>query len=52
MLDGGEDPLFIARRLCLSASEDLGLPTPTALLLAEATFRVVHEIGMPEARIP
>ena len=52
MLDGGEDPLFIARRLCLSASEDVGLANPNALLLAEATFRVVHEIGMPEARIP
>lgn len=52
MLDGGEDPLFIARRMCLSASEDVGLANPNALLLAEATFRVVHEIGMPEARIP
>ena len=52
MLDGGEDPLFIARRLCLSASEDVGLANPNALLLAEATFRVVHEIGMPESRIP
>lgn len=52
MLNGGEDPLFIARRLCLSASEDVGLANPNALLLAEATFRVVHEIGMPEARIP
>ena len=52
MLEGGEDPLFIARRLCLSASEDVGLANPNALLLAEATFRVVHEIGMPEARIP
>ena len=52
MLEGGEDPLFIARRMCLSASEDVGLANPNALLLAEATFRVVHEIGMPEARIP
>ena len=52
MLDGGEDPLFIARRLCLSASEDVGLANPNALLLANATFQVVHEIGMPEARIP
>lgn len=52
MLEGGEDPLFIARRLCISASEDVGLANPNALLLAEATFRVVHEIGMPEARIP
>lgn len=52
MLDGGEDPLFIARRLCLSASEDVGLANPNALLLANATFQVVHSIGMPEARIP
>ena len=52
MLQGGEDPLFIARRLCLSASEDIGLANPNALLLASATFQVVHEIGMPEARIP
>lgn len=52
MLDGGEDPLFIARRLCLSASEDVGLANPNALLLANAMFQVVHNIGMPEARIP
>ena len=52
MLDGGEDPLFIARRLCLSASEDVGLANPNALLLANATFQVVNVIGMPEARIP
>ena len=52
MLDGGEDPLFIARRLCLSASEDVGLANPNALLLANATFQVVDRIGMPEARIP
>lgn len=52
MLDGGEDPVFIARRLCLSASEDVGLANPNALLLANATFQVVHTIGMPEARIP
>ena len=52
MLDGGEDPLFIARRLCLSASEDVGLANPNALLLANACFQVVHTIGMPEARIP
>ena len=52
MLDGGEDPLFIARRLCILAAEDVGLANPNALLLAEATFRIVHEIGMPEARIP
>lgn len=52
MLDGGEDPLFIARRLCILAAEDIGLANPNALLLAEATFRIVHSIGMPEARIP
>ena len=52
MLDGGEDPLFIARRMCLSASEDVGLANPNALLLANATFQVVNQIGMPEARIP
>ncbi len=52
MLAGGEDPLFIARRLCILAAEDVGLANPNALLLAEATFRIVHEIGMPEARIP
>lgn len=52
MLDGGEDPLFIARRLCLSASEDVGLANPNALLLANACFQVVNAIGMPEARIP
>ncbi len=52
MLDGGEDPLFIARRLCLSASEDVGLANPNALLLANSTFQVVNQIGMPEARIP
>ena len=52
MLDGGEDPLFIARRLCISASEDIGLANPNALLLANACFQVVNSIGMPEARIP
>ena len=52
MLDGGEDPLFIARRLCLSASEDVGLANPNALLLANACFEVVSKIGMPEGRIP
>ena len=52
MLEGGEDPLFVARRLCLSASEDVGLANPNALLLANATFQVVSQIGMPEARIP
>lgn len=52
MLDGGEDPLFIARRLCISASEDIGLANPNAMLLANATFQIVNQIGMPEARIP
>ncbi len=52
MIDGGEDPLFIARRLCLSASEDIGLANPNALLLANACFEVVSKIGMPEGRIP
>ncbi len=52
MLDGGEDPLFIARRLCISASEDVGLANPNALLLANACFQTVASIGMPEGRIP
>lgn len=52
MLKGGEDPLFIARRLCILAAEDIGLANPNALLLANACFQTVHNIGMPEARIP
>lgn len=52
MLDAGEDPLFIARRLCISAAEDIGLANPNALLLANSCFDIVHNIGMPEARIP
>ena len=52
MLDGGEDPLFIARRLCILAAEDIGLANPNALLLANSCFQIVHNIGMPEARIP
>ena len=52
MLDGGEDPLFIARRLSILASEDIGLANPNAMLLANACFQTVHSIGMPEARIP
>ena len=52
MLAGGEDPKFIARRLCILAAEDVGLANPNALLLANATFQIVHTIGMPEARIP
>ena len=51
MLAGGEDPLFIARRLVILASEDIGLANPNALLLANACFDTVHKIGMPEARI-
>lgn len=52
MLEGGEDPVFIARRLCILAAEDVGLANPNALLLANACFQTVHNIGMPEARIP
>ncbi|MBO7544627.1 MAG: replication-associated recombination protein A [Bacteroidales bacterium] len=52
MIDGGEDPLFIARRLCISASEDIGLANPNAVLLANACFDIVSKIGMPEGRIP
>ena len=52
MLDAGEDPRFIARRLYISASEDIGHGDPLALLVAEAAFRAVEVLGMPEARIP
>ncbi len=52
MLAGGEDVKFIARRLVISASEDVGLANPNALLLANACFDAVHKLGMPEARIP
>ncbi len=52
MLAGGEDPVFIARRLVILASEDIGLANPNGLLLANACFDTVHKIGMPEARIP
>lgn len=51
MLEGGEEPRFIARRLVILASEDIGLANPNALLLANACFDTVHKIGMPEARI-
>lgn len=51
MLSGGEDPLFIARRMIVLASEDIGLANPNALLLAQSCFDAVHKIGMPEARI-
>lgn len=52
MIEGGEDPVFIARRLVISASEDIGLANPNALLLANAAFDTVAKIGMPEGRIP
>jgi len=51
MIAGGEDPKFIARRLLISASEDIGLANPNALLLANACFDAVNKIGFPEARI-
>ena len=52
MIEGGEDPAFIARRLVISASEDVGLANPNALLLANAAFDAVMKIGWPEGRIP
>lgn len=52
MLEGGEDPKFIARRLIISAAEDIGLANPNALLLANAAFDAIHKLGMPEGRIP
>ena len=52
MIEGGEDPQFIARRLVISASEDIGLANPNALLLANAAFDAVMKIGWPEGRIP
>ncbi|MBR1475291.1 MAG: replication-associated recombination protein A [Muribaculaceae bacterium] len=52
LIAGGEDPKFIARRLCISAAEDIGLANPNALLLANATFDVISKIGWPEGRIP
>lgn len=51
MIEGGEDPKFIARRLLISASEDIGLANPTALILANSTFQAVQTVGWPEARI-
>lgn len=51
MVEGGEQPEFIARRLVILASEDIGLANPNALLLANAAFDVIHKIGWPEARI-
>ena len=52
MIAAGEDPKFIARRLVISASEDIGLANPNALLLANACFETIHKIGWPEGRIP
>lgn len=52
LIAGGEDPKFIARRLVISASEDIGLANPNALLLANACFDAIHKIGWPEGRIP
>ena len=52
MIEGGEDPKFIARRLMISASEDIGLANPNAMLLANTCFDIVNKIGWPEARIP
>ena len=52
MIEGGEDPQFIARRMIISASEDIGLANPNALLLANAAFDAVMKIGWPEGRIP
>ncbi len=52
MIEGGEDPEFIARRLTILACEDIGLANPNAMLLANATFDIVKKVGMPEGRIP
>jgi putative ATPase len=52
MIEGGEDPKFIARRLVILASEDIGLANPNALLIANAAFDVIEKIGFPEGRIP
>ena len=52
MIEGGEMPELIARRLCILAAEDIGLANPNALLLANATFDIIHKIGWPEGRIP
>lgn len=52
MIEGGEEPEFIARRLIISAAEDIGLANPNALLIANAAFDAVHKIGWPEGRIP
>lgn len=51
MIEGGEDPLFICRRMIILAAEDIGLANPNALLMANACFQTIHQIGMPEGRI-
>ena len=50
-LEGGEDPVFLARRITICASEDVGLANPNALVVANSAMQAVHSIGMPEARI-
>ncbi len=52
MIAGGENPEFIARRMCISACEDIGLANPNAMLIADTTFNIIQKIGMPEGRIP
>ena len=52
MLESGEDPRFIARRILICASEDVGLAEPAALMIAQAAFQAAEELGMPEVRIP
>ena len=51
MLEAGEDPMFIARRIVICAAEDVGLANPEALVIANAAMQAIHQIGMPEARI-
>jgi putative ATPase len=51
MVESGEDPKFIARRMVIFASEDIGLAQPTALVVANAVFEAVHKVGYPEAQI-
>ena len=50
-LNGGEDPMFLARRIVIAASEDVGMANPNALILATSAMEAVHMVGMPEARI-
>ncbi len=52
MIEGGADPLFIARRLCILASEDVGMADPQAMVQAAAAAQIVHQIGMPEGMFP